>query len=130
MSEELYGTDNLRRVIDLIVELGNVMPKVIKSESLIGKVTAFAAVTDELIALARLKPSMIKPEWKDFSDSEKAEMVSHIKEKFEIEDDKIEMMVEEALVVAIEQLEIGGRIIDLARKYKKKLTPPEAPKAE
>lgn len=115
---EVYGIDNMMKVVNVVVECGNVIPQVIAAKSLVGRITALGALTDELISLASLKPDMMKKEWADFSDDEKVQMTNQIRAKFDIENDTLEMVIEEAIAIAIAQIELGGKMIDLARKFK------------
>lgn len=120
MGKEEYGIENLTKVVDVVVEVGNVIPEVMAATSLVGRIRAVSALTDEVLALMKLKPGELPKEFKDFSDEEKKEMKVHINAKFDIENDLLEALIEEAIGLGIEQLNLGNKMVTLAKKFKAK----------
>lgn len=93
------GTDQIIKVIDVIVEGANVAPIVREEKRIIGKVMALLPLTDEVAALITLKPKMLKMEIEDLSKDEINILVDHIKEKYDVPDDNAEAAIEAGLEI-------------------------------
>lgn len=116
---EQFGTEQIIKVLDVIIEAGNVAPKVQQASNVVGKISALLPMTDELVALISLQPTVLKKEWADLSVEEKSEIMTHAKDKYDIEDDGLEAKVEEGLMLVNEAVNFVAKAIDYAKSFKK-----------
>jgi hypothetical protein len=114
-----YGTDQILKVLDVIIEAGNVVPAVNRTNTIIGKIGALLPLCDEIAAVISLKPDQLKKEWKDLTDAEKNLLMVHVKDKYDIEDDDLEAKIEEGLVIVKEVVECTERAIAFVKSFKK-----------
>ncbi len=63
MTSNKEGIDQIIKIWDVIIESGNVAPKVHAAKTWIGKFVALALMTDELLALISLKLSDAYKAW-------------------------------------------------------------------
>lgn len=111
------GYQNLEKCVMLAVEIGNVGDRM-------GRTTGAARyghllmLIDELQALATTDFTQIKAEFKDLDGAERVELYEKIKVKFEIEDDKVEALVEEALGIIVDAASLVKRSVDLVKNLK------------
>jgi hypothetical protein len=117
---EVYGIENLIKVIDMAVESGIVIPRIVAGKGLLEKVTAMAALSDEIYALVSLKPGQLKPEYNDLSEDEKTQINKHVKEKYNVEGDKASEFVTRAFNVVMKLGDCVTESIKLASDFKKK----------
>ena len=119
MSEKL-GTDQIIKVLDVIIEGGNVADAVGRASTIMGKVMAVLPITDELLRLMSLSPVALKAQYKDLDDVEKEELRAHVREKFDIADDDLEAKLELGLELVSETIALVDRMVDYAKSFKKK----------
>lgn len=113
------GVTETLKVLDLVVEAGNVADKVAKSDSVIAKVMAVVPMSDEILRIMSLNVSMLKAEKDDYDDAEIAQMQKHIKDKFDIADDQLEEKLEEGLGLVTKVIEVVDEAIDYVRSFRK-----------
>jgi hypothetical protein len=111
MSEEV-GTKELKELLSFVLTLGESVESALKD----GKF--------EMAELALLMPALMKVgdafegldklggELKDLSDAESLELVEFVKEDLDLEDDKLEKMVEDGL-------ELGAKLYGFVQLFKK-----------
>lgn len=117
--EEKYGIDQLIKVLDVVIEIGNVAPAVQKAENTLSKIGALLPITDEVAGLATLKPSLLKLQWNDFSDVEKAQVMEHAKNKYSIEDKVLEQQIETGLELVRRSVDLVTECVDFVKTIKK-----------
>jgi len=118
MSNEAYGVEQMKKVLDVIIEGGNVAPKVHAATNVVGKITALVPLADELAALVTLRPTLLKKEWHDLSDEEKAELKTHVKAKFDLEDDVLEAKVEAGFELVNEAVDLVEKAVAYVQALK------------
>lgn len=112
------GIANIKPIIALSIEMGNVIDKVIKADTAAGKLQAVLAITDEVMALPSVNFAEVIGEVKDLDEAEKAELLAFFKEKFDIADDKIEAVIESGLALLVKASGLVQEAIDLAKSVK------------
>lgn len=102
MSEK-QGIEQVKKVLNVLVEAGNVAEKMLNEKGgAVAKVTHLMKLTDEVVGLVGLNPTQLKAELADLDPAEKAELIAHAKEKFDLENDVLEGKIEAGLDLAIE----------------------------
>lgn len=117
MQTEKLGISNLKPILFLAIEMGNVGDQMGRTEGAAryGKLLGLA---DEVMGLASVDFSKVKAEFKDLDEAEIAELKADAKVKFNIVDDKLEMAIEEGLDILERQYGIVQDSIALAKKLK------------
>ncbi len=105
---------NLVPVVNFLMELGNVLEKVIVDKNY----GSFFYLTDELMAFQSVNWKEVIPELKDITQDEKNELIAVAAEKFDLKNDNIEFIIEEAISILLSAGYLVKRCIDL------KKTPP------
>lgn len=115
MSEK-QGVEQVKKVLDVVVEAGNVVEKIAKTEgNAVAKLTKLVALTDELLQLAGLDVAKLKAEIADLDPAEKALLLEHVKSKFDLEDDKLEAKLEAGLGLAAKAGELVAEVVAFAK---------------
>lgn len=115
MSEK-HGTEQIKKVLDVVAEAGNVAEKVAKQEgSAVAKMTHLVKMSDELLQLASLNLPALKAEVADLSAAEKAELLEHVKAKFDLADDELEAKLEAGLALAVKAAELVAEVVAFAK---------------
>src|SRR5690606_41545942 len=96
MSEQKFGIENLKPLVSLGIELGNVADKMGRSKGA-ARFGHLLMLTDEAMALGSVDFSKVKAEIKDLDESEKQQLKDHLKAKFDIVDDKLEVAIESGI---------------------------------
>lgn len=117
MNEEKYGIENLKPLVALGIELGNVGDKVGRTKGA-ARYLHLMDLFDELTGLAKVDFGKAKEEIKDLDAAEREELHTFMKVKFDIVDDKLEMAIEEGLKIVEEAYGLITRSIDLAKGLK------------
>lgn len=108
--------ENLKKVINLLCEFGNVAPAVASAESIVTKVVALAPVTNEVAALITADFSKMSNEYKMLTPVDKLVLIDYAKTKFDIADDKLEQKLEDGLSLAFELYGVITKIIKYAKE--------------
>src|SRR5690606_3908050 len=95
-----HGVEQVGKVLDVVVEGGNIAEDVIKGQGVLGKITPVGQILDELMALSTLDVAKLKLEAGEIDVADKAALVERFKAKFDLEDDHAESLVEEGLAIA------------------------------
>ncbi len=119
MSEK-HGVDQIIKVLDLVVEGGNVADAVSKAESVMSKVMAVVPIADELLRIMSLSPVALKVQFKDLDDTERDQLREHVREKFDISDDVLEQKLEDGLDLVTDLVSLVDRAVDYAKAFRKK----------
>ncbi len=120
MADEKYGVEEITKLVDAVVEGGNVFEKLKSQKTWIGKAMSLLPMIDELSALISLKFEEIPLELKDLSEEERSQLLAHVKEKYDVEDDKSEAMVEEGLTLINNLATFVFEAIGYAQKWRAK----------
>jgi hypothetical protein len=113
-----YGVEQVGKVLDVVVEGGNVAEEVIKGQGVLGKITPVGQLLDELMALSSLDGAKLKLEVGEIDSADKAALVERFKAKFDLEDDHVEGLVEEGLGLASAAHDLIAASIAFAKKVK------------
>lgn len=120
MEQEQKGIENLTKVIAVPVEMGNIIGEIMGEEKRTLKTyLKFIQVCDELVDLFKVEWKELGPEVKDLTDVEKAQIIEVMKEKFDIPQDKIEMIVEESLSDLVVLAVMINKWVSFAKSFKK-----------
>lgn len=113
MPEEKYGIENIKKLIDIAIESGNVAGHWASPG---GKGPAeLLRLTDEVMALPTVDFKLIDDEVKDFSETEVLQLRDHVAQKLDIPQDKTEAIVEKALSMGIKLAGLVKDGFDLAK---------------
>jgi len=115
---EIKGTENIEIVVMLLVEVGNVIPDVMLAGNPLAKAYAMRALTDEVMALTKFNLKEAKAEFDDFSKDERLAVVQKAKEKFDLDDDGIELVIERGFEIALKWVGILDETVDYAKDVK------------
>lgn len=116
---EKVGIEQIKSVLMLILELGNVADYIGKhSEMGVTRFTKLTDLFDELVAMGQFDAAKLKAEYADLDEAEKAQLKLAIKEKFNIEDDKLEAKIEEGLDLVIEGYAFIMKVMSFAKAMK------------
>lgn len=108
------GVDNVKPMLGLVIELGNVTDKMGRTQGM-ERYGQLMLLIDELAALGAVKIDQVIPELSDLDDVERASLMAYAKEKFDIADDKLEMVIEEGLAILVDAYSIVQRSIKLVK---------------
>lgn len=117
---EKVGIENLKLIIALPVEIGNISMSIAKSEDKTWKkwLNIFGLI-DEIADLFKIKDwSSIKTEYMDLDQLERAEVNQYMCEKFDIADDRIEVIVEKGFCIIFNLEAVVKDSIDLVKQIK------------
>jgi hypothetical protein len=103
---------NLIPLIEFLMELGNVLEKVVKDKNY----GAFFNLTDELMSFQNVEWSKVITELKELDQDGKNALQKAAKDKFDLKDDNIEFIIEEAISVLLSAGYLVKRCIDLKKK--------------
>jgi len=115
MTNETYGIESLKAVIDVGISFPMQAAKTVKGKFKLIYILAFldeARLLTEVLA----DKEMILKEFKDLTAEEKTELIAHAKESFDLPDDSVEILVENALTWGVSTI----TLINEAKKVLKK----------
>ena len=112
-----YGITNLKPIIALGIELGNVADKVGRAKGAT-RYLSLMDLFDELMALGKVDFKLVSKEAGELDTEERAELHSFLKAKFDIVDDKLEVAIEEGLKIVEEAYGLVNRSMALAKSLK------------
>lgn len=128
--EKKYGIENVWKVLELVLEGGNVAGNIVAQDGDVKWYQRFlfplGALGDEIIGMFNVKYSELLPEFADIDEQEKAVLLERARVKFDIPQDKVEEVVEAAFAIAFKLGDIVKECIALAKSYKEDDTAPEA----
>ena len=116
--KEKFGIKNLKYLIALPVELGNIADS-IGSESINWR--RWFKLVDILgpaVDLLKVDWSMVKKEYEDLDEAEQAEIKEFVAEKFDIHNDKLEAVIEESFSMLFSIGELISNAIALFKNIK------------
>lgn len=117
MSDGKLGIADLKPVLGLAIELGNVIDKMGHTEG-VAKYGQLLMLVDELAGLGSVKFDQIVPEFKDLDDAEKAELMAYVKEKLSLEDKDLEGKIEGGLGLIQKTIDLVNESIAFVKDLK------------
>lgn len=114
------GVENIVKVLDVVVEVGNVADKFSHTDGMANKAAHLLSLTDELLAIPGIHFDQVSLEYTDLDAAEKAELLTHMKAKFDIADDELEIVIESALALVVDLDGLVRQALVLANALKKK----------
>jgi hypothetical protein len=117
MSKE-RGVTNLKIALDLVIEVANVIDKARSGPKGIGKLAGVFDLIDEVSKLSDFDFGELKLEYKDLKADERAALVEHIKNKFDIADNALEFKIEQASEIFIKISALVPQAISLVGDFK------------
>lgn len=116
---EKFGIENLKKIIALVVEAGNVGDKIGQEGSKVWKKwIAVIDLLDESIDLVKCDFKALKNEFVDLTEAEKGEVKEFIRVKFDIHNDKLEYVIEESLLIAMNIEDSIRRAIEMFKNLR------------
>lgn len=98
---EKVGTQNLKKVLDVVLEMGNASEDMLRGgQSLMQRLSHISQMFDEFMALTSVKYHLLDDEAKNLDDAEKAELIQHMKMKFDLDNDELEAKIEAGVSIA------------------------------
>lgn len=114
-----FGVENLKKVLDIVLEGGNVAEDIAKEEgNTMAKIGHVTQMFDELMALTGVDFSLLDDEIKELGDVDRAELLAHMKSKFDLENDVLELKIEEGLSLAKEASDFVLKVISYVKALK------------
>lgn len=113
-----YGVTNLWPMVALGVELGNVADDFGRLKGA-ARYLSLMDLFDELMGLSKVDFKLAKEEVKELDEVDRAELKAKVKAKFDIEDDRLETVIEEAIDILEMQYQVIDKSINLAKSLKK-----------
>ena len=115
MTNETYGIESLKAAVDIAISFPMQAAKTIKGKF---KLIYLLAFLDEGRMLAEVigDRDNIMKEFKDLTPEERAQLVEHAKQEFDLPDEVVETFVENALMWGVSTI----TLITEAKKLKKK----------
>lgn len=111
--------ENLKKVLAVVIELGNVLDKVLKAQGVSAKLACLLGMTDELFALSGVNFVEVKNEFLALDDAKKKELVVFFAQKFDLENDVMEQRIEQGLSLAVEAECLIEEIVAFSKSFKK-----------
>jgi len=111
--EEKFGIENLKKVLFLAAELGNVGDKIGRSKGHPDRLLPLLSLFDELTAFMTVDFQVVNKELADLTAVEKEELLAEMKAKFDIVDDKLEIVFEKSIVIVANAYDMYKSINDL-----------------
>lgn len=95
---EKIGVENLKKVLGAVLHLSNKLDEVTKDgfQPVADLVALFPALADGVVLIKSGKEAWV--EFQDLDDEEQVEINAYIKAEFDIADDKLEAVIESALL--------------------------------
>ena len=103
--------DNLVPLLEFLMELGNVIELVSKTKNF----SHFFKLMDEVLAFQAVNWSEVIPELRDISPEEKDELKKIAFEKFDLENEYIEFVIEEAINIILNAAYLVKRCVELRK---------------
>lgn len=116
---EKLGVDQIEKVLDVVLEAGNVAEKVLKEPGgAVAKLSHLTAMFDEVVALAGVSPAAVVAQFKDLDAEEKGKLFERLRVKLDLADDLLEAKIELGLALALEAEELVKKVIAFAQSFK------------
>lgn len=116
--ENKFGIENLKRLLAVFCSFVMMGDKMGHENNWSSRMTHLFGFFPSLMDLGSIKWSELDDEVKDVSEDEKSELMLHLKEKFDLVDDKLESLVEEGLDFAAYVGGVVTKAIDYINKVK------------
>lgn len=100
-----YGYEEISKLAFFGLAFGEACLDALEKRGPLAKATAFLNCVDEAVDLLSLDRKMLRREWEDFDDEERAELIEACLAEFDIENDKLESQLEIGIEVAFKILD-------------------------
>lgn len=121
---EKYGIEHLKKLLALLIEMGNVGDQMGRLKGM-ARYMFITQLFDEMTAMADFKIEEAKKEFADLSPEEMAELESFLVEKFNIEKDDLEAVIEKSFIVGLKVFGLWEELRKLMKKEEKPAAPVE-----
>lgn len=111
--------ENLKKVLAVVIEFGNILDKALKAQGVAAKLACFLGLTDELFALSGVNFVEVKNEFLALDDAAKKELIDFFAAKFDLENNVTEQRIEQGLSLAVEAECLIEEIIAFSKSFKK-----------
>jgi hypothetical protein len=116
---EKFGIINLKILIALPIEIGNIAGAISKSEDKSWKrFLKLFDLFDEAVDLLKVDWKLIKDEYLDLSEVEKSEIQQYLIERFDLPNDRIESIVENSFSILFELETVIKKTIALVQAFR------------
>lgn len=113
--ENQYGINNLITAVNALGEFATVIAKA-NTGSLWDRIAAFGQLADEVTALMAMDFGQLSKEWADRTPGENEQLKIIFKQKFDLKNDDIEALIEEAFGLVLETSKSFKMIYDFGLK--------------
>lgn len=110
----MVGVEQIKKVLDLGIELANVL-SVMKHG---GSIFAFTRLMDEVSALGTLDFDAFKKEIMDISAEERLSLAAHVKAKLELQDKVVEAKIESGVDLVEDAVAVAESAVAFVNKVK------------
>lgn len=122
---EKYGVANLKILIALPIEIGNITGAIIASEDKSWKrYLKIFDLFDEAVDFLKVDWKLLKDEYMDLSEVEKAEIQQSLIDKFDIANDRIESVVENSFSILFDLESVIKKTVALVQAFRSSDTIP------
>lgn len=116
----MIGIENIQKVGDFVADMANIVGDVFEDGAInAGDLDQLIPAGTAVLNLKGIKVSELGSELKDFSPEERESFIARLKERFDIPQDKIEMVVEKAISIINRQALVVEDAISLFQEFKK-----------
>lgn len=112
---EKFGITNIKLLIGLPIELGNIGDQIGHEGGDWKKYFKLAGALDEVVDVIKVDWKQLKPEFDDLSEVEKAEIKQYLCEKFKLVDESLEIVIEKSFTILFN---IGSSIKEAIELFK------------
>lgn len=116
---KLLGIEQLKKALNLALELINSIDKSGRARGVMGKTMPFMALADELADLEGVSWAQVTAELKDLDGEEREQIKALIKAKLDLVDDDLESAIEDLIAFINEGYNLTVRAKALIAKRKK-----------
>lgn len=100
-----YGYEEIKKVAFFGLAFGESLAESVHSTTVIGKAAAFLACVDEGAGLLSLDRDMLKKEFAEFDEDDKAGLLQECQNEFNLDDKDLEQKIEASIAAGFQILE-------------------------
>lgn len=114
-----FSIDESKRVLIVIAKSAGVFEKVAKDNGgLVGKLALFLPMLEDVQSLFKIDLDLFKKEIGELDLDDRMKLIEAFKEHFDLADDKLEIKIEEAMIILSELFDLVEKILAFAKGAK------------
>jgi len=111
-----YGVDNIIKVFNLLLEMGNVGDFIGAHPELgAARWSKITDLFDEAMLMTTFSFSEMKKEFAELDPEDRQKVMTALKKKFDLENDALELKIEDGLDLAVQLYELINKIISFSK---------------